>query len=107
MAKFEVGEVAIQVLGEVGPLDDPKDYKNDGGEVEIVMVGTNSGLAQADGEQSYEILCADGEIYVIAESCLRKKKPPEESRDITETRQKGAPSFTQLMQDLKREEMVK
>lgn len=37
---------------------------------------------------------------------LRKKKPPKESKDIQETREKGAPSWDEMMDGLKAGEPV-
>lgn len=42
-----------------------------------------------------------GEYWTIDEDNLRKKKPPQESDDICETREFGSPSFNEMMEDLK------
>ena len=104
MAKFEVGDVVIGQGFNVTT-------KRNGMEAIIIepemMRHTKDDLGVRAYEPCYMVEWADGDVFAQCEYQLRKKKPPEESGDITETRQKGAPSFPQLMQDLKREEMVK
>jgi len=96
MAKFEVGEIAV--FAGTPAKSSP---------AMVPLIGTDVEIIGVVGNGTYDVIMADGDGAFVQEHSLRKKKPPEESKDITETRQKGAPSFTQLMQDMKREEMVK
>jgi len=75
-----------------------------GEDVEVVALPGRHGTLLV--ENHYKVSHPSGGIFYVLEECLRKKRPPQESDDIRETREKGAPSFNQMLEDLKKVEVV-
>jgi len=102
MYKFEIGEIAI--LYKPGALLHKQ-------EVEIVSELMQPGAAlcaepSISTEPAYYVVYSNGERGLVAVRYLRKKKPPKENKDIQETRQLGAPSFNEMMRELKNNEKI-
>lgn len=94
MNKFEIGEIAVFIGSDV---DEPGIGKYINEDCEICdELGSSFSIY---GPQ-YGVRFLDGvEAWVMPQS-LRKKKPPQESKDIRDTREKGATSFDKMMDDL-------
>ena len=100
MAKFEIGEVAILVGQYSNFTEDTAMYA--GAEVEIVDPCENRfGYPVPE----YGVRCRDGVELWTTEKDLRKKHPP--STDIAETKEKGAPSFDDMITELNAWELIK
>jgi hypothetical protein len=99
MAKFEVGEVAELVYTD--PLVS-KDLL--GLECTILEISPPGGDYRID-IHGVSPLTYGANCFVCYEYSLGKKKPPQESKDIQETRQKGAPRFHDMLSELNREKV--
>ncbi len=91
MAKIEVG-MMVKLVGLKG--DCVKKYEGHVGEVLALskIHPVRGNLFDIDG--------TDTDIFHFPEDELVPIDPPKESEDIRETREKGAPSFDQIMKEL-------
>lgn len=94
--KFEISEIAIWTA------EVPPGYRNDGNVTKSCEVTIISG--EFDGRYGLSYRCdipgdpgPSGNGWVIETRNLRKKKLKPESKDITETREKGAPSYNEII----------
>lgn len=98
MAKFKVGEVAVLVQpAGVTAAYSALPFIGD----DVLITAPLGSRYMEDGTPKYRIRFPDGDIGYATEICLRKKHPPEEPKDIADTRKKGAPSWDKLMEDLR------